>query len=251
MFVTHRVGSTEKAERLLRFRATIPLEEGLRSVVDWRRRGSDRVGASDPACMRVLVTGATGLLEAILVPRLARPTEVIALVHRPPETDLRTVKTIVADLANPSFTARLPKDVDVLVHLAQTYKTFPEHATEIFAVNATSTLHLADHARSAGIRHFIFPSSGSVYGPARELLRETDEPKPIGFHPATKTHRRAVAGALRWAYRDAHTAALRPVWPGSGGSSVSPADRICAKWLWCDPLERRPAPGCNRSSSVI
>jgi UDP-glucose 4-epimerase len=37
MFVTHRVGSTEKAERLLDFRARIPLDEGLRSVVEWRR----------------------------------------------------------------------------------------------------------------------------------------------------------------------------------------------------------------------
>lgn len=37
MFVTHRVGSTEKAERLLGFRARIPLEDGLRSVVAWRR----------------------------------------------------------------------------------------------------------------------------------------------------------------------------------------------------------------------
>ena len=38
MFVTHRVGSTDKAERMLGFRANIPLEEGLRSVVEWRRR---------------------------------------------------------------------------------------------------------------------------------------------------------------------------------------------------------------------
>jgi nucleoside-diphosphate-sugar epimerase len=38
MFVTHRVGSTAKAERLLRFEAAIPLEEGLRSVVEWRRQ---------------------------------------------------------------------------------------------------------------------------------------------------------------------------------------------------------------------
>ncbi len=37
MFVTHRVGSTEKAERVLGFRATTPLCEGLRSVIDWRR----------------------------------------------------------------------------------------------------------------------------------------------------------------------------------------------------------------------
>jgi UDP-glucose 4-epimerase len=40
MFVTHRVGSTEKAERLLGFRARVPLEEGLRSVVEWRRQDS-------------------------------------------------------------------------------------------------------------------------------------------------------------------------------------------------------------------
>ena len=35
-FVTHRIGSTEKAERLLGFRASVPLREGLKSVVDWR-----------------------------------------------------------------------------------------------------------------------------------------------------------------------------------------------------------------------
>ncbi|MEA2393145.1 MAG: UDP-glucose 4-epimerase [Solirubrobacteraceae bacterium] len=40
MFVTHRVGSTEAAERDLGFTAQIAYEEGLRSVVEWRR--SDR-----------------------------------------------------------------------------------------------------------------------------------------------------------------------------------------------------------------
>ncbi len=35
-FVTHRIGSTEKAQRLLGFTATIPLRDGLQSVVDWR-----------------------------------------------------------------------------------------------------------------------------------------------------------------------------------------------------------------------
>jgi UDP-glucose 4-epimerase len=45
MFVTHRVGSTDKAERLLGFRATVPLGEGLRSVVDWRRQDQAGVAA--------------------------------------------------------------------------------------------------------------------------------------------------------------------------------------------------------------
>jgi len=42
MFVTHRVGSTEKAERMLGFRARITLEEGLRSVVEWRSQDQQR-----------------------------------------------------------------------------------------------------------------------------------------------------------------------------------------------------------------
>lgn len=35
-FVTHRVGSTEKAEKLLGFKAQIPLIDGLREVLQWR-----------------------------------------------------------------------------------------------------------------------------------------------------------------------------------------------------------------------
>lgn len=45
MFVTHRVGSTEKAEQLLGFRAGIPLAEGLRSVVEWRRQDQQHLAA--------------------------------------------------------------------------------------------------------------------------------------------------------------------------------------------------------------
>jgi UDP-glucose 4-epimerase len=36
-FVTHRIGSTEKAEQMLTFKADTSLEEGLRRVVGWRR----------------------------------------------------------------------------------------------------------------------------------------------------------------------------------------------------------------------
>lgn len=39
MFVTNRIGSTELAEQLIGFKATVPLIDGLRSVVEWRRQG--------------------------------------------------------------------------------------------------------------------------------------------------------------------------------------------------------------------
>ncbi len=47
MFVTHRVGSTQKAEELMGFKATVPLEEGLRSVVKWRREDQERARPGD------------------------------------------------------------------------------------------------------------------------------------------------------------------------------------------------------------
>jgi len=43
MFVTHRVGSTDKAERLLGFKAQVPLKDGLRSVVEWRKQDQRQV----------------------------------------------------------------------------------------------------------------------------------------------------------------------------------------------------------------
>ena len=45
MFVTHRLGSTEKAETMLGFRATTPLLEGLKSVVAWRQADQQRQAA--------------------------------------------------------------------------------------------------------------------------------------------------------------------------------------------------------------
>ena len=38
MFVTHRIGSTDKAERLLNFQAQVPLREGLAKFIEWRER---------------------------------------------------------------------------------------------------------------------------------------------------------------------------------------------------------------------
>ena len=45
--VPRRLASTEKAERLLGFRSSVPLEEGLRDLVDWWRTERGRNTASD------------------------------------------------------------------------------------------------------------------------------------------------------------------------------------------------------------
>jgi UDP-glucose 4-epimerase len=42
-FVTYRIGSVDKAERLLGFRAVTPVEEGLRRVLEWRLEGEAQI----------------------------------------------------------------------------------------------------------------------------------------------------------------------------------------------------------------
>ena len=37
-FVTHRIGCTKRAERDLGFQWSVDLEDGMRSLIDWRRR---------------------------------------------------------------------------------------------------------------------------------------------------------------------------------------------------------------------
>ena len=54
-------------------------------------------------------------------------------------------------------------------------------------VSALATMQLADKARRAGIRHFIYASSGSVYGIKDELqVTEDLELKPISEYNKTK-----------------------------------------------------------------
>jgi UDP-glucose 4-epimerase len=52
MFVTHRVGSTEKAENLIGFQAKITLDDGLRSVVEWRQQDQQRAFAPEEITAR-------------------------------------------------------------------------------------------------------------------------------------------------------------------------------------------------------
>src|SRR5262249_22562463 len=106
--------------------------------------------------MRVLVTGATGLIGSALVERLARSSEVFAL-GRTSGLELEGVDWIRGDLSEPLDPATLPAKVDAVAHLAQSerYRDFPEGALDLFAVNVQSTAALLEYARGAGASAFV------------------------------------------------------------------------------------------------
>lgn len=167
--------------------------------------------------MRVLVTGATGFVGRHLVPEL-RQHEVTCIVRDASRaadlSDAAGTALIEGDLTDPSLARRLPPRMDAVVHVAQAYVPFPSAAAELFAVNAASTVWLAEYAREAGVGRFVYTSSGSVYAPSRMPLSESTQPSPLTFHPATKLMSEI---ALRHYRSDFSVAVLRlfgPYGPG-------------------------------------
>lgn len=123
--------------------------------------------------MRVLVTGATGLIGKRLVERLAPGSEVFALV-RQAGGELEGVERIQLDLSQPLDPAALPRTVDAVAHLAQSerYRDFPDGAMDLFAVNVQSTAALLEYARRAGARALVLASTGGSYAPSPDPVAE-------------------------------------------------------------------------------
>ena len=138
--------------------------------------------------MTILLTGGTGFLGAALLEPLAARDEVVA-VHRPTATPptVEGVRWIAQDLAAP-LVAGLPDHVDAAVHLAQSrrYREFPDAALDIFDLNMGAAVRLLDYARRSGARKFVLASSGAVYAPRSEPLREEDALSPANLYATCK-----------------------------------------------------------------
>ena len=136
--------------------------------------------------MRILVAGSTGFIGSHLVPALVGAGHHVVALVRPDTTAPRPagVEVVEADLATVKAAA-LPA-VDAVVHLAQANLPFPEHATDLLAVNCASAVALAAHAVRCGAARFLYASSGSVYGTSASLLTEESPLAGTGFYAQTK-----------------------------------------------------------------
>src|SRR5205807_2377484 len=124
---------------------------------------------------RILVTGTEGYLGALLAPELIRQGyEVIGLdtgfyKERSLYQDGGTTPTTFAkDLRHVGL--KDLKDVDAVVHMAELSNDPAGQLapTITYEINHKGSLHLAELARKAGVKRFVYMSSCAVYGLSEE-----------------------------------------------------------------------------------
>jgi nucleoside-diphosphate-sugar epimerase len=142
--------------------------------------------------MRILLTGATGLIGREVVRQAPAGWELLAVARRA----VPGVRTVEADLAQPGFAAALPSDVDAVVHLAQArkYRDFPACAPGVVAINVDATAALLHHAARAGVGQVVLASTATVYEPRPEPLREDAPVRCRSIYSASKRSAELLAG---------------------------------------------------------
>lgn len=162
--------------------------------------------------MKILITGATGFVGAALVQKINSLYDTIALVRAQSSLLPLTVQQLVA---NNIFKAKLPSDIDVIIHLAGRAHILneqtPDPLAEFRKVNVDGTLQLARQALDKKVKRFIFMSSIGVNGSvtSQQPFTEDATPQPHADYAVSKLEAEEALKKL-FAGSDTELVIIRP-----------------------------------------
>ena len=144
--------------------------------------------------MRVLVTGATGLVGSHLVRALRERGDAVQALVRDPERArallpaLDGLEFVKGDLLEPESLKAAVRGVEVVYHCAaQVALPYQGDRLKIFRVNVEGTRNVLQASEEGDVRRFVFVSSVAVYGDPKESLVGEDHPKnPKGPYAESK-----------------------------------------------------------------
>lgn len=160
--------------------------------------------------MRIGITGVPGWLTTALLGRLSdeppaddfRVTTFVHPSHRTAVEGLRAAypfidRVVDLDLAQPAFPPDAFSGIDRFVHTAAIIHV--THPSEWMTVNHTGTVAIAEAARGAGVKRFVFLSSNAAGGrntSPTHVMTEADAPKPMSLYGESKLHSERKLRAL-------------------------------------------------------
>jgi len=127
---------------------------------------------------KILITGSSGTIGTRLFETLLeRGYQVIGFdkTKNKWRKDLNEL-TIIGDLLKKEDIRKIPKDINLVIHLAANARVFnlvknPDLALD----NIKSTYNILDFIRKNNIKNIIFPSSREVYGNRKKLVSKEDD----------------------------------------------------------------------------
>ncbi|AQV01266.1 NAD-dependent epimerase/dehydratase family protein [Desulfococcus multivorans] len=142
--------------------------------------------------MKILVTGGTGFIGMHFLKILAAKShKVYCVVRNPSALDSacfvgQGFNVIMGDLTDTGTYPRLPKDIDIVVHMAAVLGAWGIAESHVLANNVTATELLLDwFGRSKGMQ-FVFVSTPGVQGLGHQCAPETAAYHPRALYEISK-----------------------------------------------------------------
>lgn len=103
----------------------------------------------------------------------------------------------------------IPPGTTAVVYMAQSprYREVPEQAAHVLAVNTLSAVRAATLARAAGVRRFVYVSTGTVYAPSFDPIAEDAPVRRDSWYVLSKLHGEEALNLFR---QDMEVIAVRP-----------------------------------------
>ncbi|MBI3262523.1 MAG: NAD-dependent epimerase/dehydratase family protein [Acidobacteria bacterium] len=150
--------------------------------------------------MIALVTGVTGFTGGHLAHHLlTRGYRVRGLVRQRSLDKARSLEaagleTVVGDLGDPRSLDEACRGVEVVFHVAATYREAGQPGAAYHVVNVEGTRHLLASAKRAGVRRFVHCSTGGVHGHVERPPASEDAPlRPGDVYQETKLEAETLA----------------------------------------------------------
>lgn len=174
--------------------------------------------------MKVLITGATGLLGSHLIKELQQRGEHIRTLVLPVENAdkllAQGVEVVRGDVTDANTLGPAVKNIDLVFHLAGMMGVWRPLA-DYRLVNVTGSENLYRAAQAAGVHRFVHTSSHTVYGlghgrfmTEKDALKPDPDPYSITKAEGDRLMRRLMLNS------DVETVILRP------GTFFGPGDRL-------------------------
>lgn len=127
---------------------------------------------------RILVTGSSGTIGTRLCEKLLEAGYDIKGIDAKPNQWSSKINelTLTGDLREREIFEKLPKDFDMVIHLAANARVFNLVVDPSLARDNFETLfNTLEFTRKSGIKRFIFASSREVYGNSDHVIHSEDE----------------------------------------------------------------------------